>query len=239
MDKKRKVNITNGDDEKAEKGHSDIVLADVPDAGTSDHLDYGLTEGDASAVENTGASEACEEAGAVSTDDLSVDKAPKSVEEEVAFLKDAAQRIAAEFDNYRKRIACEFERVRDAAKEDLITRLLVILDNLEFAVKAAEKSQNSKAILEGVRIVLKQLREILEGEGLKKVNVTGKFDPRYHECVECEQTSDHESETIVSVIQDGYEFRGKVIRAAKVKVAVELTEAKGEEEDADENKPMM
>lgn len=237
MSKKRRYDPQSGDEKRIEEAHSDIAVADVPDGESSGQLDYGLGD---EASSDTGEGVLRRGVGAVSIDDISAQaEEQKTPEEEAAFFKDAAQRIAAEFDNYRKRIAQDFERVRDSAKEDLITRLLVILDHLELAIKAAEKSQNAKSILEGVKLVLKQLFDILESEGLKRIDASGKFDPCYHECVECEPTAECEPDMILDVIQEGYEYKGKVVRAAKVKVAAEPKKSKGIEKNEDEGKPVM
>jgi len=187
-------------------------VAEIPEPGEGDVLEYGLAKDGEDAGERT---------ASVSTDEIGSDvEMPKTPEEEAEFYKDIAQRIAAEFDNYRKRIANEFERVRDAAKEDLVSRLLVVLDHMELALKAAESASDPKAVVEGVRLIFKQMRDVLASEGLKKVETTGKFDPRYHECVDCEETEELEPDEITEVLQDGYEFKGKVIRPAKVKVAI-------------------
>jgi len=187
-------------------------VAEVPEPGDDGLLDYGLAEG------GTGGKRG---SGGVSADEVGLEREmPKTPEEEAEFYKDIAQRVAAEFDNYRKRIASEFEQVRNAAKEELAMRLLVVLDHMELALQAAESAKDTKAVVEGVRLILKQLRDVLGNEGLRKVKSEGKFDPRYHECVECEESEELEPDEIAEVIQDGYEFKGKVIRPAKVKVAV-------------------
>lgn len=237
MNEKQKKDPQNSEEQKIEEGHSEIAVADISNAESSLQLDYGLTS-EASVDASEGVLR--RGVGAVSTDEIgSPIEEQMTPEKEAALFKEAAQRIAAEFDNYRKRIAQDFERVRDSAKEELITRLLVVLDHLELAIKAAEKSQNSKAILEGVKLVLKQLFDILESEGLKKIDASGKFNPCYHECVECEQTHECEPDTILDVIQEGYEYKGKVIRAAKVKVAAKPKKSSDNEKDESEGKLVM
>jgi len=193
-------------------------VAEVPDQGDGHELDYGIAH---QIEEEMREAERERKDDSVSTDEIGSEvEMPKTPEEEAAFYKELAQRIAAEFDNYRKRVAEEFEQVRNSAKEDLISRLLVVLDHMELALKAAESSQDPKAILDGVKLILKQLRDVLESEGLKKIKAEGKFDPRYHECVDCETRPDAEPDEIIEVLQDGYEYKGKVLRAAKVRVAI-------------------
>jgi len=121
------------------------------------------------------------------------------------FLNDL-KRLQAEFENYRKRIGKERMEFMKYAKEDLLLRLLEILDNFERALK------NTKD--EGIHLILKQLKSTLEKEGIKEINETH-FNPEKHEVI---STEEGEENKIIEEFQRGYMLYDKVIRTSKVKV---------------------
>jgi molecular chaperone GrpE len=133
---------------------------------------------------------------------------------------DDLRRLQADFDNYRKRTLRE-QTVRAAsASQALVSRLLPVLDNFELAVSAAEQSRDFDRMLKGVEMVFGELREVLEGEGLVKIEAEGKpFDPERHEAVIAVEQEDIEPGMVVDTVRTGYELRGKVLRPAMVKVA--------------------
>ncbi|MDF2744016.1 MAG: co-chaperone GrpE [Actinomycetia bacterium] len=133
---------------------------------------------------------------------------------------DDLRRLQADFDNYRKRTLRE-QTVRAAsASQALVSRLLPVLDNFELAVSAAEQSRDFDRMLKGVEMVFGEFREVLEGEGLVKIEAEGKpFDPERHEAVIAVEQEDIEPGMVVDTVRTGYELRGKVLRPAMVKVA--------------------
>ncbi len=101
-----------------------------------------------------------------------------------------------------------------------MARLLPVLDNFELAVSAAEHSRDFDRMLKGVEMVFGELREVMEGEGLVKIEAEGKpFDPERHEAVIAVEQEDTEPGMVVDIVRTGYELRGKVLRPAMVKVA--------------------
>jgi molecular chaperone GrpE len=133
---------------------------------------------------------------------------------------DDLRRLQADFDNYRKRTLREQTARTASASQALVARLLPVLDNFELAVSAAEQSRDFDRMLKGVEMVLGALREVLEGEGLVKIEAEGKpFDPERHEAVIAVEQEDTEPGTIVDIVRAGYELGGKVLRPAMVKVA--------------------
>jgi molecular chaperone GrpE len=133
---------------------------------------------------------------------------------------DDLRRLQADFDNYRKRTLREQTARTASASQALVARLLPVLDNFELAVSAAEQSRDFDRMLKGVEMVLGALREVLEGEGLVKIEAEGKpFDPERHEAVIAVEQEDAEPGTIVDIVRAGYELGGKVLRPAMVKVA--------------------
>jgi len=130
------------------------------------------------------------------------------------------QRLAAEFENYRKRAARDQERLVAHAHERLVRELLPILDDLERALEAAERHEEA-ALVDGVRLVERSLRRALEKEGLTEIEAEGAFDPHVHEAMLSLPTDDAEPGAVVEVVQRGYRMGDKVVRPARVIVAAE------------------
>jgi molecular chaperone GrpE len=109
---------------------------------------------------------------------------------------------------------------RKYGSEDLIIRLLPLLDNFERGLKSSEELRDFDALHGGVLIIMRQLFDILEKEGVKVIEASGQvFDPNLHEAVMREETSDLPDGTIVDEFQKGYTLGDKVIRPSMVKVA--------------------
>ena len=132
-------------------------------------------------------------------------------------LIDTLQRLQADFDNYRKRAARDQEALVARAGERIVKELLPILDDLERAIEAAEEHEEAK-LEEGVKLVHRQLEQLLEREGLAPVETAGKFDPHVHEAL-LTQPSESEEGSVVQVLQKGYRLGDRVLRPARVVVA--------------------
>jgi molecular chaperone GrpE len=133
---------------------------------------------------------------------------------------DDLRRLQADFDNYRKRTLREQTARAASASQALVARLLPVLDNFELAVSHAEQSRDFDGMLKGVEMVFGELREVLQGEGLVRIEAEGKpFDPERHEAVVAVEQEGAEPGTVVDVVRNGYELRGRVLRPAMVKVA--------------------
>lgn len=131
---------------------------------------------------------------------------------------DLAQRVQADFDNYRKRAAREQERLVAHAHERLVRELLPILDDLERALEAAERHEEAQ-LVEGVSLVERSLRAALAKEGLAEIETDGAFDPHIHEALLTQPSDDAESGSVLEVVQRGYRLGDKVVRPARVIVA--------------------
>jgi molecular chaperone GrpE len=132
-------------------------------------------------------------------------------------LIDTLQRVKAEFDNYRKRAARDQESLVARAGERIVKELLPVLDDLERALEAAHAHEEAK-LEEGVKLVHRQLEQILEREGLAPVETDGKFDPHVHEAL-LTQPSAAEEGAVIEVLQKGYRLGDRVLRPARVVVA--------------------
>ena len=133
-------------------------------------------------------------------------------------LFDRLQRLAAEFDNFRKRAAREQGEVLKRANERLVKELLPVLDDLGRALDAAEEHQEAQ-LEEGVRLVHRSLAGLLERHGVKSIETEGKFDPHVHEALLSQPSEDAESGAVINVVQKGYKLGDRVVRPARVIVA--------------------
>ncbi len=131
---------------------------------------------------------------------------------------DLAQRVQAEFENYRKRSARDQERLVAHAHERLVRELLPVLDDLERALEAAERHEEAQ-LVEGVKLVEKSLRASLAKEGLAEIDTDGPFDPHVHEALLTQPSDASASGSILEVVQRGYRVGDRVVRPARVIVA--------------------
>ncbi|MHB8761083.1 MAG: nucleotide exchange factor GrpE [Coriobacteriia bacterium] len=136
---------------------------------------------------------------------------------EAAAHLDTAQRIQADFDNYRKRMAREQEEACKRANQRLITYLLPVVDNLERALAHAPADD---PLNEGVRMVLQQMLDVFAKEGVERIEPEGEvFDPTQHQAVGQAERPDVPDSTCVEVYQQGFRMHGRVLRPASVVVS--------------------
>jgi molecular chaperone GrpE len=134
--------------------------------------------------------------------------------------KDRVLRGLAEFDNYRKRVVREREQLTKCANEELIKRLLEVIDNIERALAAAQETHDLKGFIKGIELIDQHMKDILTREGLCPIECVGAdFDPNYHEAVMALEKEGVESEKVVEEVQKGYMIDGRVIRPSKVIVS--------------------
>jgi len=145
----------------------------------------------------------------------------KNIQTELETLKNQYVRLAADFDNYRKRQTHERECLLKYGAEDTLKKLLPLLDTFERAQKSVLEMDDSEKIKESYNMVSKQLVDALEKLGLQKIETVGKeFDPVYHEAAMQTPTNDYPDHTIILELQSGYTLCDKVVRPALVNVAV-------------------
>lgn len=176
----------------------------------------------------TGADEAAEERHAsisLHEDEPLEDEAPgvatevHELREELDALNDRHLRLAAEFDNYRKRSERERRALAVRHQADLVGALLDVLDDLQ-RVEASAEEGTKESLLEGFRLVEKKLISVLENAGLQPLDAEGKrFDPEYMEALMMVPTDDPEQDhQVADVFQRGYLFRDMLVRPARVRV---------------------
>jgi molecular chaperone GrpE len=141
-------------------------------------------------------------------------------EKEVKEHYDRLLRVAADFDNYKKRAVREKEEWTKFANEDLIKAILPFIDNLERAINHAEKVEDAGVLIEGVRLTIQQLLQALNKFGLSSFESVGKpFDPAMHEAILLVPTDQHEPNQVVEEFQKGYLLNDRLIRPATVSVS--------------------
>jgi molecular chaperone GrpE len=141
-----------------------------------------------------------------------------ATEESAPAPDDSYLRLAADFDNYRKRTAREHAELSQRANERLLNELLPVLDDLERALEAAAEHEEAK-LEEGVRLVHRSLLGLVERHGLTEIDTEGAFDPHVHEALLAQPGEGVEEGSVLQVLQKGYRLGDKVIRPARVIVA--------------------
>ena len=164
-------------------------------------------------VENQEAEKSAEE-----TSDNCVDKV-KKLEAELEEWKNSYTRKLAEFQNFTKRKENEVAEMRKYASEGIIVKLLDNIDNLERAVDASKESQNFDSLIEGVNMILNNLKNLLTEEGVEEIEAAGKeYNPYEHKAMITENKEELDDNVVVQVFQKGYKMKGKVVRPAMVTV---------------------
>jgi len=139
---------------------------------------------------------------------------------EVERLQDRLVRLQAEFENFKKRMAREKTEYLKYAHEALVLEFLPILDNLERAIASARAEAGSTPLLEGIEMIARLFRTVLEKAGVRPMEVLGQpFDPAYHQAVEQVESSHGDVSVVVGEVQRGYLIEGRVLRPAMVKVS--------------------
>jgi molecular chaperone GrpE len=133
---------------------------------------------------------------------------------------DRLRRVAAEFENYRKRVQRDNQALVLRAGERVLESLLPVLDNMQRALESAERHEEGQ-LVKGVEIVSGQLRSVLEGHGLEQVPAEPglPFDPNLHEAVVAQESDEFDEGAIVAVLEPGYLLQGRLLRPARVIVA--------------------
>ena len=139
---------------------------------------------------------------------------------EAAQYYDRWMRLAAEFDNYKRRSARQFAELVQSANERLVTQLLPVLDNFERALNHEGDDETLESFRKGVEMIFGQLHDVLKAEGLKSFDSVGKpFDPNIHDAIMQMESEEHESGTVMEEVQKGYTLGDKVLRHTKVVVS--------------------
>lgn len=162
------------------------------------------------------------------TEEQSVDKTNeaddklKELQEKYDTLNQQYLRLAADFDNYRKRQAQEREDLLKYGAENALKKLIEVLDNFERGEKALANVEDCKQVKDSFNLVHKQVIETLNKLGLETIDTNGQsFDPNFHEAVMQTPTNEYPENTIINELQKGYKLGDKVLRPSLVNVATE------------------
>jgi Molecular chaperone GrpE (heat shock protein) len=142
------------------------------------------------------------------------------LEKDLEEWKSSYTRKLAEFQNFTKRKENEVAEMKKYASEGIVTKLLDNIDNLERAEQASAETKNFDALVEGVNMILRNLRNLLTEEGVEELEAAEgvKFNPYEHQAMMTENVENLDNDVIVKVFQKGYKLKGKVIRPAMVTV---------------------
>jgi molecular chaperone GrpE len=177
----------------------------------------------------TGASEAAPQAEGPPEFPEALREALAAKTQEAERLQGRLLRLHAEFENTKKRMAREKAEFLKFAHEGLILEFLPVLDNLERAMASARAEAGSTPLLEGLEMIARLFRSVLEKAGVKPMEAQGQpFDPGYHQAVAQVESSDEDANLVVEEIQKGYLIEGRVLRPAMVKVSRAVSSVSGD-----------
>ena len=178
----------------------------------------------------------------VAEDDISEEEVEKSegevlreridfLEKENSTLKDQMLRKQAESDNFRKRILREKEDSIKYGNSNLLLDLITIIDDFERAIKASQESTDITNFHTGIELIEKQFVSMLDRNwGLKRMVTVGEeFDPQMHEAIGMEESSEVDKQTVIEDYQSGYVLHDRILRPARVKVAMPVAKKEATE----------
>lgn len=195
---------------------SDKEKDEVLEEAEKDTADQGTPEGRKSAVGSDGGKSGDDLEKEAGTEGGAEEKEPDKEEED---MKTQYLRLAADFQNYKRRSEKEKSDIYAFANEKIVSELLDVIDNFERAMlHRGECGDNGLA--EGMNMIFKQLKGVLEKNKVEEIKAEGEeFDPNFHHAVMTENSVEFESGRVTQVLQKGYSLNGKIIRPAMVKVA--------------------
>ncbi|RMA93110.1 nucleotide exchange factor GrpE [Hydrogenothermus marinus] len=155
----------------------------------------------------------------------------QKTEEQAKKLSILYQTLSQDFESYKLRTLKEKEQIKEETIEKLAKELLNIVDNFEKAIESAKLSDDISSLAKGVQMIHYQLVKFLENIGINEVIAEGEFNPSHHEAIDTYISTEHKPNEIVKVLQKGYKYKEKVIRPAKVVVAIPPEEKEEQEKN--------
>jgi molecular chaperone GrpE len=190
-----------------------------PQHQSPDQPEPGAQKGRPGVVDSRASSAVDAEQAAAPQDQPPVDPELQAARDEVQASFGRYQRLAADLENYKRRTRQELADRTQYANEELLRKLLPILDNLRRAVEHAPEGID-RNWFDGLKMVVRQFEDTLQAQGISTIPAVGeKFDPSQHEAIASEETDEHEEGTIVEEMQPGYRLHERVLRPTLVKVA--------------------
>ena len=227
------------EDNTSDTTESTAVNIDRPTAST---VDSGAIDSETAENQGVVSSEQEEVFAAFQQENANLKKLLDEKSNQADLSKAQYTRLAADFDNFRRRTAKEKENLAEQAKKDIITLLLPVIDNFERArTQLKPETEGEKAIHSSYQGVYKTLVECLKKIGVSAMRPEGKeFDPNYHEAMLREQTDEYPEGTVIEQLMRGYVLGDTILRHAMVKVAVPIepvitSEEKNTQEEPEDN----
>ncbi|XOB65831.1 nucleotide exchange factor GrpE [Deferribacteres bacterium DY0037] len=140
--------------------------------------------------------------------------------EQLNEAKENELRTIADLENVRKRLVKEFDDKLKFSNQNLIAGLFPVMDNFETSLDHINPDNPVESLKQGVELTLKQMREVLEKNGLEEIelNIGDEFNPLYHEALMVDNDDNYENNAVLMILQKGYKLHGRVVRPSKVKV---------------------
>lgn len=202
-------------DENKTKEIEEGVAADLDSAVKSESMD----DTNQTSQENNNQEEKQEE---ITAEEVSQEETIDPLQEKYNTLNNQYIRLAADFENYRKRNEQEREALLKYGAENTLKKMLEVLDNFERGMKAIETVEDCDKVKECYNLAYKNFTDVLTKAGLETIKAEGEeFDPNFHEAVMQTPTSDKPENTIIAELQKGYKLGDKVLRPSLVNVATE------------------
>lgn len=155
-------------------------------------------------------------------EETSIQNKEEELKKEIEDINNKYIRLAADFDNYRKRQAQERESLVKYGAEETLKKIIPVLDTFGRAKDSIEKLEDINAVKQSYDVCIKQLNDVLDKIGLKKIEAKGKeFDPNIMEAVMQTPTKDYPTHTVIAELQAGYQLFDRVLRPVMVNVATE------------------
>jgi len=149
-------------------------------------------------------------------------------------LNDRLIRRLAEFENYKKRTDVEKEELFKYAAQPFIVKTLTVHEDLQRSLSHID-DENKDALRDGLKLVADKFTQILEEQGVTKIDAMGKeFDHEYHEALLQQPSKEYPANTVINVVESGYMFKDKVLKHAKVVVSQEVLEVSEENKSEEE-----
>jgi molecular chaperone GrpE len=206
----------------AEEGKPEVVETAAEELSKAGADDSGERSGADTEEVGSGevAAESEEEPGAALEEEPTEEQTAAQALAELEALKDRHLRLAAEFENFRKRTSRERMELATIAQAELVRRLLPTLDDLARVAATPSETTTVEALEKGIELILRNLEKELGDAGLARVEASGaRFDPEVHQALMITEVGDVElDETVSEVLMEGYRFRGRLARPAQVVV---------------------
>ena len=179
-----------------------------------------MTEQESKDLEEEVNTEAQEETTEQEEKEETIAKDPEQLATELADLNQRFLRVAADFENYKRRTALEKDDLLKYSNAKLMGELLPVLDTFQLALKSPGESAETQNVIKGVEMIYRQMMQVLEQAGMSKIEAVGQhFDPNLHEAIMQVEDDTVPEETVVEELRAGYMLKERVIRPSMVKVS--------------------